>query len=468
MSSLNEKDNRTDSEGSGRVSALFTDLYELTMAAAFYGEEMCAPATFSLFVRTLPKDWGYFVCAGLDDALDFLENMRFEKPEIDYLAATGRFSADFLDFLSGLRFTGEVRAMREGEIFFPNEPILEVTAPIIEAQIAETYLINALHFQSTICTKASRCVAAADGRPLIDFSLRRTHGFDAGMKAARASHIAGFAATSNTLAGLRLGIPISGTMAHSYITAFRDEIEAFRAFARTHPEDTVLLIDTYDTISGAKKACEVGLEMKTRGHALRGVRLDSGDMVALSCRVRELLDEAGLGDTMVLASGGLDEYKIHDMHIAGALIDGFGVGTSMGVSMDAPSVDMAYKLVEYDGRTTLKLSADKVTLPGAKQVFRSLDNDGAFAGDIVAMRDEEPPPGFKPLLEEVMRGGKRISELLGEETLADAVGRCSTSTRKLPGPVAATYEPAGYEVSESDGLKREVEKAGDRAQKQVL
>jgi nicotinate phosphoribosyltransferase len=442
---------------SDRMSALLTDLYELTMAAGYFSEKMTAPATISLFIRNQPKNWGYFVCAGLEDALTYLENLRFTEAELEYLQGTRIFDDDFLDFLSRLRFSGDVRAMKEGEIFFAGEPILEVTAPIIEAQIVETCLINAMHLGSMICTKASRCVGAAAGRPVVDFSLRRTHGADAGMMVARSSYIAGFRATSNVLAGYRHGIPISGTMAHSYITAFDDELEAFRAFARAHPDNAVLLIDTYDTLSGARKACQVGLEMRKRGQKLQGVRLDSGDMAMLSRHVRAILDDAGLHDTLVLASSGFDEYKIGDVLAAGALIDGFGVGTNMGVSRDAPSVDMAYKLVDYDGRSVLKLSADKVTLPGAKQVFRALDDGDLFDHDIIALRDEGPPPKCKPLLGDVMKKGKRMFE----EGLEDAMKRCVVSLARLP------RDPEDYRIHESQGLKRDIEETQHRAEGQI-
>jgi nicotinate phosphoribosyltransferase len=445
------------------ISALFTDLYELTMAAGYFSEKMFAPATFSLFIRNQPKNWGYFVCAGLDDVLGFLENLQFTDPDIEYLQETGLFSGEFLNFLSGLQFSGDVRAMPEGEVYFAGEPVLEVTAPIIESQIVETYLINAMHLQSMICTKASRCITAAAGRPLIDFSLRRTHGADAGMKVARSSHIAGFAATSNVLAGYRYGIPVSGTMAHSYITAFDGEIEAFRAFARVHRDNTVLLIDTYDTLSGARKACEVGREMKRLGQKLRGVRLDSGDMATLSRQARVILDEAGLEDTMIFASSGFDEYKIADALAGGALIDGFGVGTNMGVSRDAPSVDMAYKLVEYNGRPALKLSADKVSLPDAKQVFRAFRSDGVLDRDIMALRDEDSPQGCKPLLREVMKNGKRIFN----ESLDEARNRWSASMKQLPANIARIADPEKYAIMESSKLRREIGEAQRRAKGQI-
>jgi nicotinate phosphoribosyltransferase len=448
---------------SNHISPLFTDLYELTMAAGYLSEKMFAPATFSLFIRNLPKNWGYFVCSGLDDVLDFLEHLQFTDPDIEYLQGTGLFSGEFLTYLSGLRFSGDVRAMPEGEVFFANEPVVEVSAPIIESQIVETYVINAMHLQSMICTKASRCITAAAGRPLIDFSLRRTHGTDAGMKVARSSYIAGFAATSNALAGCRYGIPTSGTMAHSYITAFEDEIEAFRAFARVHGENTVLLIDTYDTLSGALKACEVAREMKANGQKLRGVRLDSGDMAALSGQVRAILDEAGLHDTKIFASSGFDEYKIADVLADGALIDGFGVGTNMGVSKDAPSVDMAYKLVEYDGRPVLKLSADKVTLPGAKQVFRAFTSDGGFDRDIMGLRDEDVPPEDRPLLVDVMKDGERIFS----ETIETARKRCAASMKQLPEDFARIVEPTEYTIAEGSKLKREINGAQRRAEDQI-
>jgi nicotinate phosphoribosyltransferase len=448
---------------SNHISGLFTDLYELTMAAGYFSEKMFAPATFSLFIRKRPKNWGYFVCSGLDDVLDFLEHLRFTDPDIEFLQGTGLFSGEFLTYLSGLRFSGDVRAMLEGEVFFAGEPILEVTAPIIESQIVETYLINAMHLQSMICTKASRCITAAAGRPLIDFSLRRTHGADAGMKVARSSYIAGFAATSNVLAGQCYGIPISGTMAHSYVTAFDDEIASFRAFARVHGDNTVLLIDTYDTLSGARKACEVGREMKLSGHRLRGVRLDSGDMAALSRQVRAILDEAGLEDTMIFASSGFDEYKIADALAGGALIDGFGVGTNMGVSKDAPSVDMAYKLVEYDGRPVLKLSAEKVNLPDAKQVFRAFGGDGCLDRDMIGLREEDVPPEYRPLLVGVMKGGERIFN----EGLEEARKRCSASMKRLPRNIARIVDPADYELTESQRLTQENSEVQQRAKGQI-
>ena len=386
---------------------LLTDLYELTMAASYFENGMANPATFSLFIRKYPSNRAYFVAAGLEDFLDYVADFRFSEDDLAYLDNTGMFSHDFLHYLNNVRFTGTVRAIAEGEIFFKDEPILEVTAPIIEAQLLETFAINTINLQSMIATKAARCVHAAKGRGLVDFSLRRTQGIDAGLKVARSSYIAGFVATSNVLAGKLYGIPIAGTMAHSYISSFGDEIEAFRAFARSFPKKTILLIDTYDTLAGARKAAVVGNEMVKRGHKLLGVRLDSGDMTRLSQEVRKILDEAGLDDTEIFASSGFDEYKIARTIKEGARIDAFGVGTRMGVSADAPYFDIAYKLVQYGKRPIMKFSPGKVNLAGDKQVFRKTDPQGRFLEDIIGIRDETVEDA-RPLLEPVIQDGKLL------------------------------------------------------------
>ncbi|UCD87170.1 MAG: nicotinate phosphoribosyltransferase [Desulfobacterales bacterium] len=386
---------------------LLTDLYELTMAASYFENGMADPATFSLFVRKYPSDRSYFVAAGLEDFLDYAENFRFSESDLAYLDSTGLFSHGFIDYLKTLRFTGTVYALPEGEIFFQDEPILEVTAPIIEAQIVETFVINNKNFQSVIATKAARCVHAAAGRRLVDFSLRRTHGIDAGLKVARSSYIAGFVATSNVLAGKLYGIPISGTMAHSYVSSFGDEIDAFRAFARLFPDNTVLLIDTYDTIAGAHKAAVVGQEMAREGRKLIGVRLDSGDIASLSKEVRKILDDAPLPDVHIFASSSFDEYKIAQTLKEDANIDAFGVGTRMGVSSDAPYFDMAYKLVQYGERPIMKLSTGKVNLAGEKQVFRRRDPQGRFLEDVIGTRDEAMEDA-SPLLEHVMQDGRLL------------------------------------------------------------
>ena len=431
--------------------ALFTDLYELTMAQSYYQEGMDALATFSLFTRKLPANRGYLVCAGLEDTLHYLEELRFSPEAVDYLHNTGLFAADFLSFLERLRFTGEVHAIPEGRLYFCDEPVLEVTAPITEAQIVETFILNQINLQSTIATKAARCVSAARGRSLVDFSLRRTHGTDAGMKVARCSYMVGFSATSNVLAGKTYGIPISGTMAHSYISSFEHEIDAFRAFAQSFPDHTSLLIDTFDVPAGAHKAAAVAKEMERRGHRLQAVRLDSGDLAALSSRVRQLLDQEGLDYVQVFASGGLDEFEVEEILEAGAPVDGFGVGTKMGVSADAPWLDMAYKLVKYDGRPVLKLSTGKVTLADEKQVYRLKDGDGMFAEDIIALRDEPSPNGAEPLLTTVMEGGRILQPLPGLEEVRQTFHEESPM---LPSQYKALRDPPSYPVRLSAGLRR--------------
>lgn len=387
--------------------ALFTDLYELTMAASYFDHRMFESASFSLFVRNYPPFRSYFVCAGLAAALRFLENLRFSPDDLDYLRNSGLFKSDFLSYLKKFRFTGEVFALPEGRLFFVNEPILEVTAPLIEAQIVETFLINAISLQTMIATKASRCVHAAGSRKLVDFSLRRTHGTDAGMKVARASYIGGFIGTSNVLAGKVFGLPTFGTMAHSYVTSFASEIEAFRAFAHSFPDNLILLIDTYDTLSGAEKAVNIAKEISQEGISLRGVRLDSGDMAQLSKEVRKILKKNGLDETMIFASGGFDEFKIKKILDEGGDIDSFGVGTKMGVSADAPYLDIAYKLVKYNGHPVLKLSTGKQTLAAEKQVFRFTTSKRKLEKDIIALRGERFEEG-EPLLKRVMREGRIV------------------------------------------------------------
>ena len=393
-------------------AGLFTDLYELTMAQSYLHQGMFAPGTFSLFVRPSKVRRPYLVSAGLEDVLRYLEEFAFSQRAIDYLHSTGIFADDFLDYLKGVHFTGRVRAIPEGRLFFYDEPVLEVSAPIIKAQLAETLVINQMNLQSLIATKAARCVWAAQGRTLVDFSLRRTHGVDAGMAAARSSYMVGFQSTSNVLAGQTYGIPTTGTMAHSYVTSFEHEIDSFRAFAQSFPESTVLLIDTYATVAAAHKAAEVAREMERRGLRLRGVRLDSGDLLVLSKEVRRVLDSAGLEYVHILVSGGMDEFQVEQLVQAGAPIDGFGVGTRMGVSGDAPWLDIAYKLVRYGERPILKLSAGKETLAYEKQVFRRWTSEGRLQGDVIGLADEKPPVGgAEPLLETYMDGGTIVRPL---------------------------------------------------------
>ena len=434
----------------GEDLGLFTDLYELTMAQAFFDQGMSATANFSLFIRTYPPNRAYFVSAGLEDVLDYLSNLNFSDQSIDYLTALGIFTEDFLEYLRGMRFTGRVRAIPEGRLFFTDEPALEVTAPLIEAQLAETFIINQVHLQSMLATKAARCVWAAKGRGIADFASRRTQGTDAALKMARASYIAGFNSTSNVLAASIYGMPPAGTMAHSFISSFASELEAFRAYADSFPDRTILLLDTYDTITGTRNAVQVAKEMETDGKKLMAVRLDSGDFDELSRQVRKMLDDSGLDYVKILASGGLDEYELEKLVNNGAPIDLFGVGTKAGVSADARWSDMAYKLVCFDGRPVMKLSPDKVSLPGGKQVFRTKDANGMFANDIIALDDEELPGGL-PLLEEVMKDGKRTGPPV---TLDEVRKRLQEDFASLDERFKVLNNPPRFPVSVSGKLER--------------
>lgn len=427
------------------------------MAQAYFQQGLTAPASFSLFVRRMPPQRPYLVAAGLEGALDFLSNLRFPPAAIDYLRSTGIFSEAFLEYLAGLRFTGDVWAIPEGRVVFANEPLVEVTAPVIEAQLVETFLINQINLHTLLATKAARCVVAARGRAVVDFTLRRAQGIDAGLAAARAGWIAGFQGTSNVLAGQLYGIPVSGTMAHSFVTAFESETEAFRSFAASFPDRCILLIDTYDTLKGAEKAAIVAKEMEARGQRLQGVRLDSGDLLELSRHVRRILDSAGLGYVRIYASGGLDENEVGALVAAGAPIDAFGVGTKFGVSGDAPWLDIAYKMVEFDGRPVLKLSPGKRSLPGRKQVFRQLGDDGRMLRDVLAARDDAGQAG-QPLLVEVMRSG----EVRHHESLEQIRQRCAGELARLPDGLKAIATTHEYPVEISDGLK---ELAGEVASK---
>ena len=440
----------------GEDLGLFTDLYELTMAQAFFRQGMSATATFSLFIRTYPPNRAYFVSAGLEDVLGYLSNLNFSGRAIDYLRATDIFSDDFLEYLPNVRFTGSVRAIPEGRLYFTDEPAVEVTAPIIEAQLAETFIINQVNLQSMLATKAARCVWAAQGRGIADFASRRTQGTDAALKMARASYIAGFNSTSNVLAASLYGMPPAGTMAHSFVEAFATELDAFRAYAESFPDRTTLLIDTYDTIAGAWNAVQVAKEMEAAtgpdatGGKLVAVRLDSGDFDELSRKVRRILDDSGLDYVKILASGGLDEYELETLVKAGAPIDLFGVGTKAGVSADAPWSDMAYKLVCFDGRPVMKLSTGKVSLPGAKQVYRTRDSGGMFARDIIALDDEDLPGGL-PVLQEVMKDGERTGPAA---TLEEIRGRFQEDFAALDERFKALNNPPRYPVGISGRLER--------------
>jgi nicotinate phosphoribosyltransferase len=388
--------------------SLFTDFYELTMCASYFDNQKFEPATFDLFIRRLPPNRGYLLFAGLEQALLYLKNVKFTEEHLAYLEKQG-FRKDFLDYLREFRFTGDVWAVPEGTVAFPCEPLIRVTAPIIEAQLVETFLLNTVNLQTMIATKASQVVNAAKGKAVIEFGLRREHGIDAGMKVARSSYIAGCQGTSNVLAGLAYGVPVFGTMAHSFIMSYEKEIDAFRAFAKTFPTNSTLLIDTYDDLAGAEKAAAVAKELEAKGFRLSGVRLDSGDLTETSKKVRELLDKKGLSYVRIFASGDLDEFKISELLKNGAKIDAFGVGTKMGTSADKPYVDVIYKLCETmnsDGTYApiMKLSKGKATLPGRKQVYRFKDADGNFEKDMIALADEKV--NGEPLLVKVMEKGE--------------------------------------------------------------
>jgi len=428
---------------------LLTDLYQLTMAQAYFQNRRMESATFSFFVRAYPANRGYFVSAGLEDVLEFLEGFSFDSAAVDYLHSLNLFADDFLDFMKSLRFTGEVWGIPEGRLFFKDEPVVEVTAPIIEAQIVETFIINQINLQSLIATKAARCVHAARGRAVVDFSLRRTHGIDAGMKVARASYLAGFAGTSNVRAGRHYRIPVVGTMAHSFVSSHEREIDAFRSFVKSFPNNSILLIDTYDTIAGARKAVEVGKEMAARGERLQGVRIDSGDLATLAREVRKIFDAANMKDVRIIGSGGLDEFDLAEFSDANVPYDSYGVGTKMGVSGDAPWTDCAYKLVEYDGRPVLKLSTGKVSWPGKKQVYRLRDVNGQLKNDFVTRRDENVADA-EALLTQVMAQGKTVAPL---PSLEQSRAAFLEEFSRLPEAVKSIRNPEHYSVEFSAALK---------------
>ncbi|KES09105.1 nicotinate phosphoribosyltransferase [Streptomyces toyocaensis] len=433
--------------------ATTTDLYEVTMAMSYLREGMTAPATFSLFVRDLPPERGFLVAAGLESALDHLSGLRVGPEDVAAFAAALHRPPRDLEPLLGLRFTGSVRAVPEGRIVLAGEPLLEVTAPLPEAQLVETYVLNLLSHQTAVASKAARCVIAAAGHPVVDFSLRRTHGPWAGFQAARLGAMAGFAGTSNVAAATALGIPAVGTMAHSYVEAFEDEEEAFRAFARTHPGPVTFLVDTYDTEAGVRVAARV-LRDLDRGPGC-AVRLDSGDLGALAVRARAVLDEAGPPGVRITVSGGLDEYGVDDLVRSGAPIDVYAVGTRVGVSADAPYLDSAYKMVEYDGRPVMKLSSAKVTAPGRKQVFRR-----PGGADVIGLADERPPHDGAPLLETVMRHGRRTGDpsSLGEcrKRFAADLAALPPSARRIGSPVPPRPTPSEPLSALTDRVRRRI------------
>jgi len=390
-----------------QTSLLLTDLYQLTMLQGYVDRGMEETAVFEFFVRKLPPQRNFLIAGGLEQALEFLENLRFTDQELEWIAGHGAFHAGFVRYLEKLRFTGDVHAMPEGTIFFPNEPILRVTAPMPQAQFVESRLINLLHFQTLIASKAARAVLVAPDKLLVDFGFRRAHGAEAGLLAARASYLAGFAGTATVLAAPLFGVPVFGTMAHSFIQAHDDESLAFEHFAHSLPDNVILLIDTYDTEAAAKKVVRLAPKLQQEGIKIKGVRLDSGDLADHAVKVRRILDDGGLTQATIFASGSVDEYALQRLLQRNAPIDGFGIGTHMDTSADAPYLDCAYKLVEYDGKARRKRSEGKVLWPGRKQVYRNYDHEGRMAGDTLSLDDDRQEG--EPLIELFMKAGERTS-----------------------------------------------------------
>jgi len=432
----------------GRVSSLLTDLYQLTMLQGYLDSHMDEVAVYEFFVRRLPENRNFLVAAGLESVLDYLLHARFSPDELRFLEQTGRFNDRFLHYLENFRFSGDVHAMAEGRVFFADEPILRITAPILEAQFVETRVINLLHYQTLVASKAARVRLAAPGRLLVDFGLRRAHGAEAGLLGARAAFIAGFDGSSNVLAEYRFGIPSYGTMAHSFVQAHDDESSAFEHFAHTQPNNVVLLIDTYDTEAAARKVVELAPRLQGAGIAIRAVRIDSGDLAEHARKVRAILDAGGLTTTHIFASGNLDEYEVAALLEKGAPITGFGVGTRMLTSSDVPYLDCAYKLMEYAGHARRKRSEGKATWPGRKQVYREYDAEGRMAGDTLCL-DSEGYSG-EPLLELVMKGGRRTERL---PTLHDARRLCARELERLPDALRSLDRAGPYPVTISRGLR---------------
>ena len=414
-------------------SILLTDLYQLTMLQSYHLQEMEHTAVFEFFVRELPETRSFLMAAGLEQVLAFLEQLHFEPDELEWVAACGLFGKDFVDYLAKMRFTGDVHAMPEGTIFFPNEPIIRITAPLPQAQLVESRLINLLHFQTLIASKAARAVLAAPDKLLVDFGMRRAHGAEAGLYAARASFLAGFAGTATALAAPLYDIPVFGTMAHSYIQAHDDEVAAFEHFARSQPGNVVLLIDTYDTEAAASKIVGLAPRLKKDGITIKAVRIDSGDLAQHARQVRRILDDGGLKDVDIFASGSLNEYVMEALIDGQAPIDGFGIGTHMDTSADAPYLDCAYKLQEYAGIPRRKRSEGKATWPGRKQVYRRYDDTGLIKEDLLTV-DGDLQDG-DALIAPVMFGGKRLTPpaTLDEsrKLAADQLARLPLISRRL-------------------------------------
>ena len=409
------------------ASVLLTDFYQLTMLQGYFEQQMFDTAAFEFFVRKLPRERNFLIAAGLEQVLEFVEGLRFTPPELEWIGSHGAFRPAFVDYLANLRFSGDVQAMPEGTIFFPNQPILRVVAPLPQAQLVESRIINLLHFQTLIASKAVRAVLAGPDKLLVDFGLRRAHGAEAGLLAARASYLAGFAGSSTVLAAARFGLPAFGTMAHSFIQAHDDESVAFEHFARSLPQAVILLIDTYDTEAAAERVVRLAPRLRQAGIAIKGVRLDSGDLAEHARRVRRILDTGGLREVTIFASGNIDEHAIENMRAAAVPIDGFGVGTHMDTSADAPHLDCAYKIQEYAGRARRKRSEGKATWPGRKQVHRVFDPAGR------------------------MQAGRRLA---AAESLATIRARVAAQVKQLPPALTGLAPAPPYPVIVAPALQR--------------
>jgi nicotinate phosphoribosyltransferase len=432
------------------ASALLTDLYQLMMVQSYYEDGMEDTAVFEFFVRRLPEHRNFMLFAGLEQVLEYLENLHFSQEELDWLERSGRFNAGFIDRLEQFQFSGDVHAMPEGTVFFPDEPVLRVTAALPQAQLIESRLINILHYQTLIASKAARCRLVAPDKTLIDFGMRRAHGAEAALLAARANYIVGFDGTATVQAEQDFGIPIFGTMAHSYIQAHQSESQAFENYAYLHPDNVVLLIDTYDTRRGAEKVVRLAKSLRKDAITIKAVRLDSGDLLDLSASVRRILDDGDCGDIALFASGDLDEYEIAELIDSNCPIDAFGIGTRLDTSQDSPSLDCVYKLQEYAGQARRKTSEGKTTWPGCKQVYRRRANDGSFNGDLVTLASDVRGDG-EALIVPVMRKGKRIKPA---ETLKRIRDRSSDQLASLPKHlIALAVSAERYPVQMSQGLK---------------
>lgn len=429
-------------------SVLLTDLYELTMLQAYFAERMNGTAVFELFVRKLPSQRNFLVAAGLAEVVEYLASLRFTPEDLAWLDSTGRFTAAFVDSLRELRFTGDVDAIPEGTVFFADEPLLRIVAPLREAQLVESRVMNLVHYETLVASKAVRSVLAAPRRRLVDFGLRRAHGGEAGLLSARASYLAGFSGTATAEAGRRFGIPVYGTMAHSYVQAHAGEMAAFEAFVRAQPDNAILLIDTYDTERAARGVAELARALQPRGLSIKGVRIDSGDLAEHARRVRAILDAAGFPSITIFASGNLDEYRLRELTADTAPIDGFGIGTRMNTSADAPYLDCAYKLEEYEGLPRRKRSEGKATWPGRKQVYRCRAPDGRFASDALTL-EGQPAPG-NALLVPVMRGGRLLAPL---PTLAASRAHAAREVAALPEPLRSLDPAPPYAVEVSAALR---------------